>query len=153
MKRAFRKILLCGVAVSALTLGSQAAFASEIKQNQTQQLNKGESKVQAETQNQNAFFWFNRSRLDSRGVASSGKFTIDSRTSVKLAAFLGSVSYPVFPDAKVYIVNDYGQVLSMSIIGKQYNEENFVLEPGAYYLECVNYSSGPIYMNVSLYKN
>ncbi|WJQ83532.1 hypothetical protein [Brevibacillus brevis] len=152
LKSTFKKFLLCGLAVSALTIGTQAAFASDIKQNQTS-LKQGQSQVQVEKQSQDAFFWFHLSRLDR--IASSGTFTIESKTSVKVVGFTGSVnpSYPVFPDSKVYIVNPNGKTLSMSIVGNQYKEEVFELEPGTYYLECVNYGSRPIFMNVNLYKN
>ncbi|WP_201781903.1 hypothetical protein, partial [Brevibacillus formosus] len=117
LKRTFKKFLLCGVAVSALTIGNQAAFASGIKQNQTS-LKQVQSQVQVEKQSQDdAFYWFHLSRLDS--IASSGKFTIDSKTSVKVVAFTGSVypSYPAFIDSKVTIVNPYGKNLSMSLFG------------------------------------
>lgn len=153
LKSTFKKFLLCGVAVSALTIGNQAAFASGIKQNQTS-LKQVQSQVQVEKQSQDdAFYWFHLSRLDS--IASSGKFTIDSKTSVKVVAFTGSVypSYPAFIDSKVTIVNPYGKNLSMSLFGNQYKEEYFVLEPGTYYLECINYAGRPVFMNVNLYKN
>ncbi|MGK5654395.1 hypothetical protein [Brevibacillus formosus] len=155
IKNMLRKVLCAGAVLSTLTFGSQAAFASDIKQtqNQTLQLNQGQSKVQVENQSQDAFYWFHLSRLDS--IASSGKFTIDSKTSVKVVAFTGSVypSYPAFIDSKVTIVNPYGKNLSMSLFGNQYKEEYFVLEPGTYYLECINYAGRPVFMNVNLYKN
>lgn len=143
-------LMTLGAVVSALTFGSQAVFASEITQNQTS-FNQGQSKLQAEVQSESPFFWFHLSRLDR--IASSGTFTINAKTSVKVVAFTGSVSYPVVPDSKVYIVNPNGKTQSMSVIGNQYKEEYFELEPGTYYLECVNYGSGPIYMNVNLYEN
>ncbi|MBG9944403.1 hypothetical protein ABE237_17110 [Brevibacillus formosus] len=145
-----KNLITLGAVFSALTFGSQTVFASEIAQSQTS-LNQGQSKLQADIQSESPFFWFHLSRLDR--IASSGTFTINSNTKVKVIAFTGSVSYPVFPDSKVYIVNPNGKTLSMSVVGNQYKEEYFELEPGTYYLECVNYGSGPIYMNVNLYKN
>ncbi|NRR20611.1 hypothetical protein [Brevibacillus sp. MS2.2] len=151
-----KKLITLGAVVSALTFGSQAAFASDIKQtqNQTLQLNQGQSKVQVENQSQDdAFYWFHLSRLDS--IASSGTFTIDSKTSVKVVAFTGSVNpgTPAFIDAKVTIVTPYGDNFHMSLYGNQYKEGYFVLEPGSYYLKCTNYAGRPIFMNVNLYKN
>ncbi|MCE0452044.1 hypothetical protein [Brevibacillus sp. AF8] len=146
----FKNTLLCAVAASALTIGTQAAFASDSTQNSIQKLN--QKKVQANAQGQ-VLISFDISRVDR--WHNSETFTVDSTKSVKLKVNTANIIWaPVYPDSKVSIIRlGDRKSVSMSIVARDYKEEDFILEPGTYYLEFANYASVPVYMRGSVVEN
>ncbi|KMZ41720.1 MULTISPECIES: hypothetical protein [Bacillales] len=146
----FKNILLCAVAVSGLTIGTQGAFASDSTLKPIQK--QSQEKMQANAQGQ-VLHSFDISRVDR--WQSSGPFTLNSTKSVKLKVLTANITWsPVTPYSEVSIVRQGdGKRVTMSIYARDYKEEDFVLESGTYYLEFLNHTSMPVYMRGSIIEN
>lgn len=150
LRGTIKKILLCGVAISALSVGTQAAFASDSTSNSIQKPNQEKGIANAQGQ---VLISFDISRLDRSH--NSDTFLNDSTKSVKLKVQTANIVWsPVTPYSEVSIVRQGdGKRVTMSIYARDYKEEDFLLEPGIYYPEFLNHTSMPVYMRGSLVQN
>ncbi|ASJ54180.1 hypothetical protein BP422_11865 [Brevibacillus formosus] len=151
-KNMLRNVLCASAVISALTFGSQAAFANDIVQNQEKQSSAG-GQIQAIKNQKDSvkplydYIWFRCTGLTNahgwQTTFYNAKLTVNFTRTVTLQVNQTGNS----PDVEYIIFKENGSTGGPTYLqarGSGPFLRQFVLEPGTYFVQYINYSKEPV---------